>query len=215
MVKVTNGTGWIYQNSELWGARSFANLLVVGNVAGEPANWIVRQNCVHDTYATNTGNHDHNMYINTGTKAGMGLIERNIIFNAPNGQNVKLGYGRSTPQPGDGTANVTVRYNTMYSSLKNVLVSDESHDNTVEKNIISTSADGYAIRAYRLSGTNNVFRNNVFHGFRMLQYADDGYNSVENGGGNLFPLDPKFDGTGCGMFKPSDASAQAFGRFAP
>jgi hypothetical protein len=215
MVKMTNGVGWSYENSELWGARSFAAMLVYGSVAGEPANWTLRGNCVHDTYASNSGNQDHNLYINTGTSAGAGLIERNILFNAPNGQNVKLGYGRSTPQPGDGTSNVTVRYNTMYGARKSLLVSDESHHNTIERNIIVRSQDGYAIRAYRLSGAGNVFRDNVFFGMTRFQYADPGYGSVADGGGNVLPLDPKFDGVGCAMFKPAEPAAQSHGRFAP
>jgi hypothetical protein len=217
MVKMTNGTGWVYQNSELWGARSFANLLVVGTTAGEPANWTVRQNCVHDTYASNATSQDHNLYINTGITAGPGLLERNVIFNAPNGENVKLGYGRSVPQPGDGTARVTVRYNTMYRSLKPMLVSEESHSNTIERNIIvnSGSSTKYFVRAWLLTGANNVFRDNVFHGFSTLQYADAGYASLTDGGGNKNPLDPRFDGVGCGMFKPGDATARAFGHLAP
>lgn len=215
MVKITNGIGWAYQNSELWGARSFAALLVAGTTSGEPAEWVLRGNCVHDTYASNRTNQDHNLYINTGTSAGSGLIERNVLFNAPNGQNVKLGYGRSIPQPGDGTANVTVRFNTMYGALKSLLVSDESTGNTIERNILVRSLDGYAVRAYRLTGTDNVFRDNVGFGFSKLQYADAGYREVTDGGGNYLPLDPKFDALGCGAFRPTQAAAKAYGRYAP
>jgi hypothetical protein len=103
----------------------------------------------------------------------------------------------------------------MFSSLKNVLVSDESHGNRIERNIISRSTNGYAIRAYRLTGLDNVFLDNVFYGFTKLQYADPGYSVVKDGGSNRFPLDPEFNGTGCGTFKPLDAIAQAYGRFAP
>lgn len=215
MVRMTNGVGWIYENSELWGARSFAGLLVYGSATGEPADWIVRNNCVHDIWTDpkHHTNGDHNLYINTGITAGRGLIERNILFNAPNGQNVKLGYGRSDPQPGDGTANVTVRYNTMYSSLKNIMVADGSHHITIERNIVKRSADGYAIRAYQLSGTNNVFRDNVFDEFRYLQYSAGGV-EVTDGGGNLFPRDPRFDAMGCAAMKPTDTTSQAYGRYA-
>jgi hypothetical protein len=217
MVKITNGVGWIFENAELWDARSFAGLLVYGDISGEPANWVIRGNCVRDTWTSpiHHVNGDHNLYINTGASAGAGLIERNILFNAPNGQNVKLGYGRSSPQPGDGAANVTVRYNTMYSSLKNIMVADDSHHNIIEHNIIKASKEGYAIRAYRLKGTGNVFRNNVFHEFNYLQYGDSGYALVTDGGGNLFPLDPQFDGTSsCSAFKPQNPNALSYGRYA-
>jgi hypothetical protein len=217
MVRITNGVGWAFENAELWGARSFAGLLVFGSISGEPANWVIRGNCVRDTRTSPIHhiNGDHNLYINTGTSAGAGLIERNILFNAPNGQNVKLGYGRSDVQPGDGAANVTVRYNTMYNSLKNVMVADDSRNNIIERNIIKKSEEGYAIRAYRLKGTGNIFRNNVFHEFSYLQYGDPGYGLVTDGGGILFPLDPQFDGTGgCSDFNPLNTTARNYGRWA-
>jgi hypothetical protein len=214
MVKMTDGVGWVFQNAELWGARSYAALLVYGSTEGEPAGWALRGNCVHDTYASNDGSQDQNLYINTGVSAGPGLVERNVIFNAPNGMNVKLGYGRGTPQPGDGTARVTVRFNTMYGALKNLMVTDESHDNVIEHNIIVASASGWAIRVYRLAGLNNVVRDNVFHGQRGLQYADPGYGSLVDGGGNRLAHDPRFDAAGCEGFRPGNPDAQAYGRYA-
>lgn len=217
MVKMTNGVGWVFENAELWGARSFAGLLVYGSISGEPADWTIRGNCVYDVWTDpiHHVNGDHNLYINTGTSAGAGLIERNILFNAPNGQNVKLGYGSSEPQPGHGTANVTVRYNTMYGALKNLMVTDESHHNVIERNIIQGSAEGYALRAYRLSGSDNVIRDNVLNEMRSLQYGDPGYGLVTDGGGNLLPHDPRFDSIGCSGFRPADETASAFGRYAP
>jgi hypothetical protein len=217
MVQMKNGVGWIYENAEIWGARSFSGLLVYGSKAGEPSDWVVRGNCIHDVWTEPTHhiNGDHNLYVNTGTSAGPGLIERNLFFNAPNGQNVKLGYGRSDPQPGDGTANVTVRYNTMVGSLKNVMLADETHGITLERNLIGVSDEGYGIRAYRLTGTNNVFRDNVFWGMTRFQYGDSGYGLVTDGGGNILPLDPQLDAVACGRMRPTDASASAYGRYAP
>ena len=217
MVKLTNGVGWVFENGELWGARSFSGLLVYGSIAGEPADWTIRGNCIHDIWTDplHHVNGDHNLYINTGITAGAGLIERNILFNAPNGQNIKLGYGRSDPQPGDGTANVTVRNNTMYGALKNLMLTDESHDNVIERNIIVGSDEGYALRAYRLAGSGNVIRDNVLSEMRYLQYGDSGYGLATDGGGNLLPHDPRFDSVGCSGFRPADETAQAYGRYAP
>ena len=217
MVKMTNGVGWIYENSELWGARSFAGLLVYGSIRGEPADWVVRGNCIHDIWTDpiHHKNGDHNLYINTGTSAGAGLIERNLLFSAPNGQNVKLGYGRSDPQPEDGAAHVTVRYNTMVGSLKNLMLADATHDITIERNIVVGSSEDYAIRAYRLTGEGNVFRDNVFGPFGRLQYGDSGYGLVTDGGGNHFPLDPRFDTVSCTDLRPTNPTAQQYGRYAP
>lgn len=217
MVQMKNGVGWIYENAEIWGARSFSGLLVYGSIAGEPADWVVRGNCIHDVWTDPTHhiNGDHNLYVNTGTSAGRGVIERNLLFNAPNGQNIKLGYGRSTPQPGDGAANVVVRYNTLVGSLKNVMLADETHDITLERNIIVGSEEGYAVRAYRLTGASNVFRDNVFGSFDRLQYGDAGYGLAIDGGGNHFPRDPAFDGVACNQLRPGDAVSRAYGRHAP
>lgn len=215
MVKLTDGVGWVYQNSELWGARSYANLLVVGTVEGEPADWTLRGNCVHDTHPANHTSQDHNVYINTGTSAGPGLVERNVIFSAPNGANVKLGYGRSTPRPGDGAAYVTVRYNTMEGARVNLMVTDESHHNVIERNIVVGSSAGFAMRAYRLTGTGNVFRDNVFSKHRALQYADAGYAALTDGGGNRFPFDAGLASSGCGGLLPAGGAAQTYGRYAP
>lgn len=215
MVKLTNGTGWVLQNSELWGARSFANLLVAGTSAGEPANWAVRDNCIHTTYKSNNTNQDHNMYVNTANSSGSGVIERNVLFKAPNGQNVKIGYGgRSVPQVGDGTSNVVVRYNTMHDALKNMSVSDYSSNNRFERNLVVKSTDGYAVRAYRLRGQNNVFRDNTFFGLNRLQYADGGYNSVTDASGNRMQVDPKFNGLTCSTFRPGNPAAAAYGHLA-
>lgn len=214
MVKISNGIGWTYQNSELWGARSFAAILVYGSAPGEPGDWTLRNNCVHDTYATNASSQDHNLYINTGGAAGRGLIERNVIFNAPNGENIKLGYG-STYWTGVGTANVTVRYNTMHGALKNLMLTDDSHDNVIERNIVSGTASDYFMRAYKLRNTTNVLRDNVLFGAGRLQYADAGYSAVTDGGGNVLALDPQFDAVACDGFRPQNPDAQAYGRWAP
>src|SRR5262249_24216021 len=85
MVKMVDGVGWVYRDAEIWGAHSFAALLV----AGSPSNWAVVDNYIHDTYATNGLNQDHLIYCNCGS--GGGVIERNLLVDSPNGKAVKLG----------------------------------------------------------------------------------------------------------------------------
>lgn len=215
MVKMTNGVGWEILNGRMWGARSFSALLVAGTKQGEPSDWVVRGNCIYDvvTQPIHHVNGDHNLYVNTGTSAGPGVVERNILFHAPNGQNIKLGYGRSDPQPGDGTANVTIRFNTLYGALKNLSVADDSHDITIERNIIQGSDEGYAVRSYRLVGERNVVRDNLLVGMEGLQYADEGYGTVIDGGGNARVRDLDFDARDCDGFVPSDPTAERFGRY--
>ena len=70
MIKFVDGVGWTFRNAEVWGAHSFAAMLISGGTAGEPANWTVSRNCVHDTYKTNDTNQDQLIYANTGLSAG-------------------------------------------------------------------------------------------------------------------------------------------------
>ena len=209
MVRIINGVGWEFRNAEIWGARSFAGLLVAGTTVGQPAGWRVSGNCIHDTYPANAEYQDHNMYINTGLGAGAGTVDHNVMFNATNGENIKVGGGTSAPT--EGSANVTVSHNTFYNGLQPILLADGSRNIVFERNIVTLGTNGYAMRAYHLSGTGNTFRDNVFSQVNRLQQGDSGYALLTDGGGNLFPLDPLFTGVGCAM-RPTDAVAVNYGR---
>jgi hypothetical protein len=212
MVKVTNGTDWVVRDVEIYGARSYAGMLIAGTRAGEPARWKLADSCIRDTRPTNNTNQDHNLYVNTGLDAGPGLVEGNIFFGAPNGENVKLG----PPSDSGGVANVVVRHNTLYDAAQNLLISGGSRDNVVERNLVGRTRGNYGnLRSYRISGTNNVARDNV--GFAASSIIDnyDGGNGVEDGGGNRFPVDPGFDRTdSCAGFISSNVATATVGHAA-
>ena len=217
MVKITNGVGWVMKNAEIWGARSFAGLLVAGTVVGQPSNWLVTDNCIHDTYPSNGTNRDHNMYINTGIAPGPGVIERNLAFNATNGANIKLGGASATS---GAAANVVVRYNTLYNAAHNLAVIWAAHDNVIERNIIGRLAGtnrAYGnIRGYELAGLENVTRDNIaFDANRFIYNDAASIPGVQDRGGNLFPADPRFDSvTDCVGFRPQAAAAAGYGHLA-
>lgn len=217
MVRIVDGVGWTFKNSEVWGARSFAGILVAGTTSGQPSNWRLTHNCIHDTYPSNDTSQDHNVYVNTGMSAGPGLIERNIMFNAVNGTNIKLGGPSSSS---GGAANVTVRYNTLYNARQNVMVSWASSSNSIYRNIIGKLAsDNLAygtIRGYELFGRGNTAAANVAFAANRVIYNDDLSDpGVGDPGSNRFPLDPMFDSTaGCGGFHPGRAEAKGYGRWA-
>ncbi len=217
MVKLTNGVRWQFRNAELWGARAHAALLVAGTVQSRPANWSLTGNCIHDTYRSNDTNQDQNVYVNTGLSAGPGLIERNLLFNATNGMNIKLG----GPDPvGGGAANVTVRYNTLYNASQNLLVSWSSKRNKIYRNILGrlsgTNSVYGNIRGYQLTGSDNVASENVGFAANRLLYNDSTRPGVINGGRNVFPLNPQFDSvSSCRGFRPTNAPAKLYGRWAP
>jgi len=214
MVKFVGGRGWILENSEIWGAQSFANILVCCS----PSDWIIRNNVIHDTEG-GEANHfrSHNMYINTNLDSGPGVIEHNLIFNAPRGCNIKLAGPNKGPQ--FGAANVVVRHNTLYNAIQPLLIGDGSRNNLVERNIIGRgirpNTKTYLLRLYKLTGTNNVVRNNLGFGADMWCLDYEGGNascSSVDGGGNLFPVDPKFDFVGIGGFRPTYPQARAYGK---
>jgi hypothetical protein len=203
MVKLTGGVGWVLQNSELWGAQSYAALFI-GADSGGPSGWVVQNNCIHDTGAVNGQNQDHNIYVNTGLAAGAGTIQRNVLYNAPNGRNIKL--GGSGTGGGEGSTNVTITSNTIYGAPQTISLSGGTSNIRVEWNIIANAFDGVLVRAYELSGGNNVVANNFGTGasqFLSSELTDGGGNVMGNAG---------FNGVGCGAFVPSGA-ATAYGRW--
>jgi hypothetical protein len=216
MLKFVGGRGWILENSEIWGAQSFANILVCCS----PANWILRNNAIHDTPGGEANIYrSHNIYVNTNLDAGPGLIEHNLVFNAPHGSNIKI----AGPDQGSqfGSANVTVRYNTLFSGVQPLLIGDGSTNILVERNIIATgtrpNTTTYLIRLYKLTGRNNVVRNNLGFdaGKWCLDYDGGDYTCARiDGGGNLFPINPEFESLGAGGFQPQTSQAQNYGRYA-
>jgi hypothetical protein len=213
MVKLTDGVGWTFKNAEVWGAKSYAGILVASTIVGEPADWAITGSCVRDTYPTNGTNQDHLIYVNNGLSAGSGLIERNVLFNATNGNGIKLGGPSSSS---GGASNVTIRYNTIYNTVQNLLLAWGAHDNEMYRNLMVKVATNYGnIRGYQLDGPGNVAHDNGGGEAKQHILNDSGYVGVVDGGGATFPLDPQFDSvTACTGFHPQAPPAQAFGRYA-
>ena len=210
MVKITNGVGWTFMSAEVWGAHSYADLLVAGTKSGRPANWRIVDNCIHDTYATHDTNQDHLIYANTGATSGAGRIVRNLLFNARNGEGVKIGGAN----PGEGSSHITVDHNTIYNTSQSVLVAYSSRDTMIVGNIMSIVARGNGnIRGYELTGTNNKAKQNVGYRARALIDNYNGGNGVADAGQNRFPLNPAFNNTNsCAGFKPTNPAVSGYGR---
>jgi hypothetical protein len=212
MVKFTDGVGWRFTNGEIWGARAYAGLYVAGTITGQPANWRVDHSCVHDTYPSNNTNQDHNIYVNSGLDSGQGSIDHNLLFNATNGEALKMG----GPSAGTGgAANIEVSYNTMVNSAMNVLIAWGSHDNELDHNLFVRTSGNYGnIRGYQLTGANDIAHDNLGYQATRLILNDSGYTGVVDGGKNVFPRDPSFTGSGCSGFVPQDAVSAAYGYLA-
>ena len=210
MVKFTNGTGWSFEDAEVWDARSFAAILVVGTERGQPSDWRVAGNCVHDTHRSNGKNEDHLLYLNTGLEAGPGVVENNVLFGAENGTGVKLG---GSSRRNGGAASVTVRNNTIHDAAQGVMVAWGSHSNRLERNLLTKAGRNYGlIRAYQLEGTNNVVTANAGGAADRLVLEDRGFERLVVEDDNRFPVDPRFDDTkSCDGFRPQ-GPARAYGR---
>lgn len=172
MVRIGGGVGWIVEGMEISGARSYANFRVLNQEPGSARDWIIRNNCIHDTIPTRTDriNTEHNLYIGGGSSSrdfqpGGGLIEGNVIFNAANGSNIKLGAGESHLP---GTHDVIVRDNVLAGAPQNILIPWKSYDNVVENNLFaqdgsrtSWSQPWYPnVRGLELEGNGNIARGN-------------------------------------------------------
>jgi hypothetical protein len=216
MVKFTNGVGWSFVNAEVWGAHSYAAILVTSSKSTQPSDWTIADNCVHDTYESNDDNQDHLIYINTHNSPG-GTVERNILYGASNGAGVKLGGSDSDEV---GPKNVVVRYNTIYDTKQNLFViwhanGTDIYGNLMDKVDLSINEEYGNIRAYQLSGTGNSAYDNLGFEAGNFIYNDPGFNKVADAGGNVFPFDPLFDSFSCEGFHPRSPLAQGFGRYAP
>lgn len=181
MFRFFKGTGWELKNSELYGARSYAALLVNGGASG----FAIRNNYIHDTLPSNGQSQDHSVYIADGNN---GVIEYNLLTNAPNGRGVKLGHssgGLGTPH------SVTVRYNTMVGNgAANVSLSYDSNNHKIFGNIMVTAGSGYTnVGTYNQTGPNNVISDNVGWDAKGVLKDDP---ILVDGGGNMY-ANPQLD----------------------
>jgi hypothetical protein len=190
MVRLWKGTGWVWENSELYGARGYSAILVDGGGTG----WVIRNNYIHDTARSNALSQDHLIYVSAGSD---GIVERNLLVNAPNGRGVKIG----TPSAGEGLPrNVIVRYNTIVNSGSgNIGVSNDAHSNQIYGNILVTATNGYhSVHDWNATGRNNVVRDNVV--FDSKGAIKPGSPLVDGGGNRV--LNPMLDG----QYRPTNAA---------
>ena len=203
MVKLDGGRNWRFSGAEIWGAQSFAAVLV----SGLPENYELSGLYVHDTAPANDENQDHLIYLNSGTHGG--VIERNLLVGSANGRAIKV--GPESPN-GDWVGNIVIRYNTMVDNRgpSNVQLAWRTTGVTVENNLMVSALDGRAnVTTFELTGGSHVIRNNA--GWDSAGVLEDDIN-VEDGGGNVY-ADPVFadDGT----YRPTNPEFEDFGHLAP
>lgn len=153
MCRLYGGAGAVWANSELWGACSFAALLLDGGASA----WLIDNCHIHDTAKSNGTNQDHLIYVANAT---LGTISHSLLHDAPNGRGVKLGCAENGHH---APALVTVVENTIVNTAAgNVSLSYDAHDNTIMRNILVTpGANMPAVNGYQLTGIDNLVMQNV------------------------------------------------------
>ena len=215
IVKIMHGVGWTYKNAEIWGARSYAGMYIGSAVVGQPSNWRIAGNCIHDTYAAHDPFLDHNLYIGLKTEdaPGPGLVERNVMFNASNGENIKVGGGSV-----GGAEDVLIRYNTLYNAAQNVMVVAATERTTLGRNLMGKATGKWwypNVRGHNVTGTGNVAVENVGFAADKFLLSTGGTHPIVNGGGNVFGIDPKFASQGCTGFRPTVTALKMYGAWSP
>lgn len=231
LLQLRDGRGWVYRDAEIWDARGYAAVTIGGGRAydGEPSDWRFLGNCVHDNGSVHGADQDHDVYMNFGDRGRDGFFERNVVWGAPNGTNVKVGAGNpSHPDPND----VTMRFNTFHDARYNVRLVDGSASIVLRRNLFSRATRAWPsgtqnVQGYCLYGTGNALLENLGGGADVFDsyYEPAGSPSCVVPAGRSFtrptrrdqrfPLSPGFDRTDtCEGFRPSGA-AEAYGRWAP
>lgn len=194
LFRMVDGVGWELTNMVIHGNHSYAAVRVMAETPGLATDWAIRDSCIHSTFPAdqNRVNTDHNIYVGAGNAVapGGGVIERNVVFGAPNGSNVKLGAG-SAELP--GTAGVVVRNNVLADAPQNVLVAWKSHNNTIQRNLLIRTDNGTwsqpwypNIRGFRVSGSGNVaLINGGFGADTVISNHNDSPQPIADLGGNV------------------------------
>jgi hypothetical protein len=183
MVKLTGGAHWVFADAEVWGARSFAAILV----AGDPVDFALRDLYVHDTRPSNGDSQDHLIYLNAGT--GGGTVEGCLLVNSPNGRAIKVG---PASKDGSPVGNIVIRGNTMVRNLgpSSIQLAWRTSNVVMERNVMVETRPGRAaITGFHLDGSGNVARDNV--AFAAASVVQPGVGIVDGGANRM--VDPGLD----------------------
>lgn len=156
MFKISGGSNWTLRNSEIYGAQSYANILITEN----STNWKILKNYIHDVAnitPVNSTVQNHNIYVG---QANYGLIAGNRIKNAPRGRCIKIATASDTSpnQP----HHITVTYNTFNNCIGPSLVgaSYAASNNSFTKSIF---INGPCVMSNNdLTGSGNSMNDNIY-----------------------------------------------------
>jgi hypothetical protein len=198
MVKMIGGRSWTWENSEFRGTTSRANVLITGFGVDEPAGFDFRGNCLHglpDLPTTST-----NLFLGTMHSGAHGIVSRNVVFNAENQPNVRIGSGAGAPN------RVSLLRNTIYGGSLGIDVRGHPHRVKISRNIVGGSAAPAMIRFHLGLPHGTSVNNNVAVDAAQLLRPE--VRKIVHGSGNIvLSSDPEFvDNSRCDGFR-SDLDA--------
>lgn len=206
MVKLTDGIGWSWRDSEMWGARAGANVLILGTEPDEPAEWSFAGNCVHDPDPLPGAQQASNLAVGAAVGRGSGSISRNLVFDSDRrGRNIRIGSGRSGPD------DLTVSWNTVSGASVALTLNGDTSGTSVEHNLFAAPRSGTVIRAYDVEGDDNRIQGNIALGSERF-YRPESADRVTTAA-NVLVDDASLEATelGCAGYQPSTV-ASAYGR---
>jgi hypothetical protein len=203
MVKVNGGVGWTWRNSEVWGARSYADFVVTGSTPGEPADWSLRGNCFHNSRARSEGRWHTSLSVGDVTPgSGPGLVARNLFWSESAGRNITLG---------QGPVRIVLRYNTLYGAAVPVVLAGKGRGLTIDRNIIGSDQVPVLVRSPDLAGPGHVIRHNL--GFGAKAFVSSAEGDLRIGAGNLLVERPFKRLHGCSGFRDGTEVTLPYGRY--
>lgn len=182
VVQFVGGRNWSFVNNEVRNSRGVANLLVnAGSPASSttaPHNYTIAGNCIHSQSGTGAPRNFHNIYLLSSIYSTGGVIERNLLADAPYGANIKAA-GPSASTAVQSPHNVTIRHNTMLYGRSGVTLGLSTEKVVIDRNIIafSKNSDEYdgGIKTYQFSKPlTNVARDSVVSRYNKVLEEDGG-----------------------------------------
>jgi hypothetical protein len=208
MVKIVGGHSWTWQNSEFSDTVGSANVMITGWGMDEPWGFRFTGNCLHglpEPPASAT-----NLFLGAMGPGTHGILARNVVFNADDQPNVRIGSGAGTP------TRVKLLRNTIYGGSLGIDVRGRPHRVKIAQSIVGGSHQAPAMVRFsggRTDGT--TMTNNV--AVNAAQLLRPEVSKSVHGYGNLeVPGDPEFvDTTRCDGFRSTRDALIPYGAFAP
>jgi hypothetical protein len=207
MVKVVGGHSWTWQNSEFTDTSGSANVMITGWGMDEPWGYAFTGNCLHGL--PKPPKSSTNLFLGSMRPGAHGTVARNVIFNADQQPNVRIGSGAGAP------VRVKFLHNTIWGGSLGIDVRGRPHQIKISRNAIGGNVAPAMIRFHQGLPQGTSVSNNVAVDARQLLRPE--VSKIVHGFGNLvLSQSPEFvDTTRCDGFRSGLDAMIPYGAFAP